>query len=277
MLQENMVERERINGALTAAQERFDILFQRAPVMMHAVDKNQRIVKVNRRWLETLEYEKDEVLGREPTKFLTEESRARAVEDVLPLFWRAGSDRSVAFQFVRKDGRVLDALVDAEVCPITKCDFAAYAVIREAHNPMERERASTTLKRLNEITDMQVRMQGLLEDGQEIFTEVFHGLARLPREMVSGESTSSYLAIEMEVAMEKEVITNLAFNACPQLCVNLLTTAMLGKHPVDGVAAAKLAMEERYHGAGKGAVIAALQNTLQEYVRSRATLRTRAI
>lgn len=272
MPHENMAERERAKGALTAAQERFDILFQRAPVIMHAVDKNQRIVKVNRRWLDLMGYQRDEVLGRLSTDFLTEESRLLAARDALPLFWRLGSARSVIYQFARQNGRVLDALVDAEVCPVTECEFAAYATIREAHDPIQREQASATLKKLKEITDTQVRMQALLENAQEIFTEVFRGVARLPREMASPESTS-YLAIEIQVNMEKEVITRLAFTACPQLCENLLTTAMLGKHAVDGVAAAKLAMEERYHGAGKGAVIAALQNTVQEYVRRRVTPR----
>jgi len=93
-------------------------------------------------------------------------------------------------------------------------------------------------------------------------------MARLPREMASGESTS-YLVIEMEVDMEKEVIIRLAFTACPQHCKILLTTAMLGKGPGDGVAAEKLAMEERYHIAGVGAVIAALQNTFQDYLTRR--------
>ncbi len=70
---------QRPQGALSLAKEWFDTLFDHASVMMHAVDKDHRIVKVNRRWLETLGYEKEEVLGREPTDFLTEESRARAV------------------------------------------------------------------------------------------------------------------------------------------------------------------------------------------------------
>ena len=54
--------------------------------MMHAVDRDFQIVKVNRRWLQTLGYEKDEVLGWRVTDFLTEESGMRVVKDVLPLF-----------------------------------------------------------------------------------------------------------------------------------------------------------------------------------------------
>lgn len=119
---------------------------------------------------------------------------------------------------------------------------------------------------------MQARLQALLEHAHDMSVEVFRGVARLPREMAGAESMS-YSAIEIEVDMEKEVITRVAFTACPQLCENLLTTVMLGEDPVDGVTAAKSAMEERYHGVGKGAVIAALNNTLQEYLRRRSPLR----
>ena len=99
-------------------------------------------------------------------------------------------------------------------------------------------------------------------------TEVFCGVARLPREMADGE-TSSCLAIEMEVDIEKQVIANLAFTACPKLFESMLLTALLGKDPADGIAAAKSMMEERYHGVGKAAGIAALKNCLQEYQRRR--------
>ena len=148
-------------GALSLAKEWFDTLFDHAAVMMHAVDKDQKIVKVNRRWLETLGYEKDEVLGRKPTDFLIEESRARAVEDVLPLFWRAGSDRSVAFQFVRKDSLVLDVLLDADVCPVNRCEFTAFAALHDTNDPIQWEQASTTLSALKEIATVQHMLQSL--------------------------------------------------------------------------------------------------------------------
>ena len=148
----------------------FDILFDRAPVMMHAVDKDFKIVKVNHHWLQTLGYKKAEVLDHPPTDFLTEGSRAWAVEDVLPLFWHAGSDRSVGMQFVRKDGRVLDLLVDAEVCAAIECEFSAYAALRTTNNPREWEQASTTIRALKELTNVRRKLEDALlpeEGGDE--------------------------------------------------------------------------------------------------------------
>jgi len=101
--------------------------------------------------------------------------------------------------------------------------------------------------------------------------EVFCGVARLPREMSSADH-SAYVAIEMEVDMEQQVVTDVVITACPRLCESMVITNMLGKNPVDGVAAAKAVIEGRYHGVAKGAVIAALQNNLQEFLHRRAAM-----
>ena len=80
--QTNTAERERVEKALRVAIESFDILFDHAPVMMHAVDKDGRLVRVNSRWLQTLGYESSEVLGPEeyrvPDRGITHPGQRRA-------------------------------------------------------------------------------------------------------------------------------------------------------------------------------------------------------
>ena len=51
-----------------------EALFDGARVMMHVVDRDFKIVKVNRRWLRVMEYDEAEVLGHGPAEFMTEES-----------------------------------------------------------------------------------------------------------------------------------------------------------------------------------------------------------
>ena len=162
MSQPNIVEPQRAARALTLAKESFDIIFDRAPVMMHAVDSEFRTIKVNRRWLETIGYRRDEVLGWSPQEFVTEETRARTVKDILPRFWRTGSDRSIGLQFVRKDGRILDLLLDAEVSPAATGNYFAYAALHDSHDHIQWEQASTTIQTLQQLTRVQAELESIL-------------------------------------------------------------------------------------------------------------------
>ncbi|NUP09174.1 MAG: response regulator [Polyangiaceae bacterium] len=90
-------------------------LFERAPAIMHAIDKEGRIVSVTERWLERFGYERAEVLGRRSTEFLSEESRQRALEEVLPRFFREGRCDDIPYEFVRKSGDTVSVRLSATV------------------------------------------------------------------------------------------------------------------------------------------------------------------
>ena len=47
-------------------------------------------------------------------ELLTEPSRLWAVRDTLPLFWRVRKARSIGYEFLRADGRVMEVLLDAD-------------------------------------------------------------------------------------------------------------------------------------------------------------------
>ena len=156
---------ERVEDTLRPVNRYIDTLFNRAPVMMHSTDWDNRIVKVNRRWLERLGYRKHEVLGRKCFDFLTEESRAWAVKDTLPLFWRVGSARSIGYQFVKKNGRVLDVLVDADIV-LTRETWFTYAALRKGPDLAEWERSSATINALQQLTRLRTDLEKLLYRGR---------------------------------------------------------------------------------------------------------------
>ena len=170
---------------LRQTRESFDIIFDNSPVMMHAVDREFRIVKVNHRWLETMGYEEDEVLGWSPPDFVTEETRTRVVKDILPRFWRTGSDRSIGLQFVRKDGRIIDLLLDAEVSPAATGNYFAYAALHDSYDPIKWEQASTTLRTLKELTRVQGQLEGLLSTPEDGNLPQPRGLPDQPLETLS--------------------------------------------------------------------------------------------
>ena len=56
----------------------YSSLFAHAPVMMHAIDRTERLIAVNDAWVSRMGYEQDEVIGRKSASFLTKASRAYA-------------------------------------------------------------------------------------------------------------------------------------------------------------------------------------------------------
>ena len=103
--------------ALRESEERLEFLYSKIPAMLHSIDMDGRIVEVSDRWLETLRYPREEIIGRKCVEFLTEESRRYAETVALPEFWSTGEARNVAFQFVRKDGEIADVLLSAVAEP----------------------------------------------------------------------------------------------------------------------------------------------------------------
>lgn len=163
----NIVEPEASAKALDAVNRYIDTLFDRAPVMMHSEDREGKLIRVNRRWLQRMGYTRDEVLGRRSTEFLTAESRVRAVNDTLPLFWQVGSARSVGYRFLPKNGRMFDILLDAEVSSTSTGPLFAYAVIRKAHDPTQWEQSSTTLQGFMGLTQVRRNLESVTAIGTE--------------------------------------------------------------------------------------------------------------
>ena len=86
-------------------------IYERTPAMLHSVDATGRLLSVSDRWLLKLGYAREEVLGRPSVEFLTEASRAHAVNHVLPSFFANGRVDDVPYQMLTKDGKVLDVLL----------------------------------------------------------------------------------------------------------------------------------------------------------------------
>jgi PAS domain S-box-containing protein len=87
-------------------------LYEKAPVMLHSVDSQGRLLSVNALWRQVLGYEIPEVVGRSLGEFMTEASRAD-FEATMPYFIREGRIANKGYRMVTRGGRVLDVLLSA--------------------------------------------------------------------------------------------------------------------------------------------------------------------
>ena len=62
----------RSSEPLSGASDRYRVLYDGAPVLMQAVDRDGRLAQVNGHWLKVLGYDHSEVIGRRPSTFMTE-------------------------------------------------------------------------------------------------------------------------------------------------------------------------------------------------------------
>lgn len=102
--------RKRAEEALVASEKRFRDLYDFAPIMLHSVDAEGRISNVNRRWLDTLGYERDDVLGKHTHELMSGASRGAA--EARALIEAADADfDGVGCSLRKADGAVIDVLL----------------------------------------------------------------------------------------------------------------------------------------------------------------------
>ncbi|NUP09866.1 MAG: PAS domain S-box protein [Polyangiaceae bacterium] len=109
----DVTERERVDAALRESEARYRELYNKTPVMMHSIDRTGRLVSVSDAWLRKIGYTREEVIGKRSVDFLTPESRRRALEVVLPEYYRTGLAVDVPYQVLTKSGDVFDVLLSA--------------------------------------------------------------------------------------------------------------------------------------------------------------------
>jgi len=107
----DITDQKNAEEALRRSEERYRSIYNNTPVMMHSIDKQARLISVSDYWLEAMGYERDEVIGRNVYDFVTEESRRYGEEVTLPEFLKTGVSKDIPYQFVKKNGEIMDVLL----------------------------------------------------------------------------------------------------------------------------------------------------------------------
>jgi len=207
------ITRHRLERSWTLVNLCYDELFEQSPVMLHSIDQYWRLVGVNRKWLETLGYEASDVLGRRSIDFLAEDSRKVAVNETLPLFWRAGSARNICYEMVRNDGRLLDVVLDADLDTDSAGTRRTLAAIRESHGQTSWQYSVGILRALLALTRIRRAIEAMLAGDVPAAVEASPEHVDLPGQAVFGGPTE--LVDDLLVAVTAASAILHAFGSVP--------------------------------------------------------------
>ncbi len=98
----DITKRKKAEMSLTQSEERFQHLFERAPLGYQSLDENGYFIEVNEAWLNTLGYSKEEVVGKWFGDFLAPEF-VEAFRERFPIFKSKGKIHS-EFEMIHKNG-----------------------------------------------------------------------------------------------------------------------------------------------------------------------------
>lgn len=106
-------QRKDAQEALKKSDRRYRSLYNDTPAMLHSIDPSGHLISVSNHWLVTLGYKREEVIGKKITDFFTEDSRRYAEESIIPDFFKKGFVKDIPYQFLKKDGTIIDILLSA--------------------------------------------------------------------------------------------------------------------------------------------------------------------
>ncbi len=112
-LKKEIAEGEKTNELLKESEERFQLLFNKAPLSYQSLDIASHFIEVNQHWLDTFGYTYEEVIGKWFGDFLSPKSR-KAFLTRFPIFIAKGKDHS-QYEMIHKNGNLLSIVFDGEI------------------------------------------------------------------------------------------------------------------------------------------------------------------
>jgi PAS domain S-box-containing protein len=136
----DVTDRKRAEEALRESEAKFRHIYENAPVMMHSIDFKGKICDVNRKWLEKTGYKREEVIGQDAKFLMTPESSQRA-KSVIPQFWSDGGVRDIHYEYIKKNGTVIDVLLNCDATTDPSGKQMSLSVVRDVTEQKQTEKA----------------------------------------------------------------------------------------------------------------------------------------
>jgi PAS domain S-box-containing protein len=172
-------ERVRAEAVLRLSESRFRQIYDDAPVMMHSINEEGIILNANKKWLESLGYRREEVIGHTLEFIMTKESSRRAFHEILPSYWQIGKVTDVPYQYRRKDGTVMDVLLDSIVMEDTLWGKISLSVVRDVTDANRAEAARRESEERFQALFEGARDCIYIKDGSLAYTHVNPAMGKL--------------------------------------------------------------------------------------------------
>ena len=163
-LEQQVEKLEESQSALQASEDRYRVLYNRAPIMMYSLTLDGEFVDVNDQWLHTMGYTRGEVIGHTLYEFMTEESVQYAREQVLPSLLEQGEIDDIPYQLVKKNQEIIEGLITSAAHYDHNGQFAYSFTI--VHDVTERKRMEAESLRSRKMLDSAL---ATMQDGFVVF------------------------------------------------------------------------------------------------------------
>jgi PAS domain S-box-containing protein len=157
-LKNKISESEHAHRLLKESEERFQLLFNKAPLGYQSLDINGCFIEVNQQWLDTLGYDREEVVGRWFGDFMPPKYQ-ELVKINFPKFLEQGHIHS-EFEMLHKDGRTLFIAFDGKIGHDTEGNFKQTHCILQDITQSKRTQDALIKSEQKHRTILQTAMDG---------------------------------------------------------------------------------------------------------------------
>jgi PAS domain S-box-containing protein len=182
---------EREAKALRQSEERFRVLYKRTPLPLHSLDQAGCLEHVTDAWLSLLGYDRDEVIERPLTSFMTEASALRMIESDWPALLQKGELTDAEYCVVTRTGECLDVLASARVERDEQGGFLR--ALGGLTNVTEHRRAEKALRQSQKMEAVGKLTGGVAHDFNNLLTVVLCSLELLRKHLPAGDKAPSRL------------------------------------------------------------------------------------
>lgn len=150
----NITGRKMAGEALRESEERFKMLYEKAPVGYQSLDENGNLLDVNETWLELMGYQKNEVIGCRFIDFLTPEYKP-SVADGFNSIKATGKVQS-ELEMIKKDGSTIFIQLEGRIGHTSEGKFKqTHCVLSDITERRKSEKA---------ITDERILLRTLIDN-----------------------------------------------------------------------------------------------------------------